>query len=262
MLVCVVVGVFPAQTIGPLLEHRRPRPCLAPATPAYSLAPVAWLHDAAADERRRARGRFGAVPGASRRTSRAATRARPAAADRRASRVRRRAGRVVVALGANAHRAGWAPSGCNRSCAGSCCSRSRRRCGPSTILGFELRCRRARPLDPALAIAWVIGGACAVAAAWQAKFHRLAALILAGGAGLVTCLTFVWFSAPDLALTQLLVEIVTTVLMLLGLRWLPKRLPRTMELELRARGASAARCATSRSPSPPEAALRRSPTRR
>src|SRR5690606_1791786 len=30
-------------------------------------------------------------------------------------------------------------------------------------------------------------------------------------------------SAPDLALTQLLVEVVTTVLLLLGLRWLPKR---------------------------------------
>ncbi len=41
-----------------------------------------------------------------------------------------------------------------------------------------------------------------------------------GGAGLATCITFVWFSAPDLALTQLLVEIVTTVLILLGLRWL------------------------------------------
>ena len=62
-------------------------------------------------------------------------------------------------------------------------------------------------------------------AAWQAKFHRLVALILAGGAGLVVCLTFVWFSAPDLALTQLLVEIVTAVLLLLGLRWLPKRVP-------------------------------------
>ena len=44
-----------------------------------------------------------------------------------------------------------------------------------------------------------------------------------GGAGLVICITFAWLSAPDLALTQLLVEIVTTVLILLGLRWLPKR---------------------------------------
>jgi len=80
-------------------------------------------------------------------------------------------------------------------------------------------------LDPALALAWAVGAACAVAAAWQAKYHRLAALILASGAGLVTCITFVWFSAPDLALTQLLVEIVTAVLLLLGLRWLPKRVP-------------------------------------
>jgi len=39
----------------------------------------------------------------------------------------------------------------------------------------------------------------------------------------LTCVTFVWFSAADLAVTQLLVEIVTTVLLLLGLRWLPKR---------------------------------------
>src|SRR5690606_25895661 len=58
----------------------------------------------------------------------------------------------------------------------------------------------------------------------QAKFHRLAALILVGGVGLVTCLTFAWFSAPDLALTQIAVEVVTTVLILLGLRWLPRRL--------------------------------------
>ncbi|HTM76973.1 MAG TPA: hydrogen gas-evolving membrane-bound hydrogenase subunit E, partial [Devosia sp.] len=77
--------------------------------------------------------------------------------------------------------------------------------------------------DPALAVVWVIGTICAVGAAIQAKYHRLVALMLMGGAGLATCITFVWFSAPDLALTQLLVEVVTTVLILLGLRWLPKR---------------------------------------
>ncbi|MCC6916118.1 hydrogen gas-evolving membrane-bound hydrogenase subunit E, partial [Nitrosomonas sp.] len=77
--------------------------------------------------------------------------------------------------------------------------------------------------DPVFAILWAIGIACSLGAAYQAKYHRLVALILMGGAGLVTCMTFVWFSAPDLAVTQLLVEIVTTVLILLGLRWLPKR---------------------------------------
>ncbi|HEX7250828.1 MAG TPA: monovalent cation/H+ antiporter subunit A, partial [Burkholderiales bacterium] len=79
--------------------------------------------------------------------------------------------------------------------------------------------------DPAFLLMWVAGAACALGAAWQAKFHRLVTLMLAGGAGLVVCLTFVWLSAPDLALTQLLVETVTTVLLLLGLRWLPKRIP-------------------------------------
>nr|WP_293950429.1 monovalent cation/H+ antiporter subunit A [Sneathiella sp.] len=73
------------------------------------------------------------------------------------------------------------------------------------------------------ALMWLVGAACALGAAWQAKYHRLAALVMLGGAGVITCLTFAWFSAPDLAVTQLLVEIVTTVLLLLGLRWLPKR---------------------------------------
>jgi multicomponent K+:H+ antiporter subunit A len=81
------------------------------------------------------------------------------------------------------------------------------------------------PADPAFVLMWIVGATCALGAAWQAKFHRLVALVLAGGAGLVVCLTFVWLSAPDLALTQLLVEVVTTVLLLLGLRWLPKRTP-------------------------------------
>ncbi|MCO6390936.1 monovalent cation/H+ antiporter subunit A [Aliihoeflea aestuarii] len=81
----------------------------------------------------------------------------------------------------------------------------------------------ARGLDPVLGVLWAIGAFCAVAAAYQAKFHRLAAVILMSGTGLILCVSFVWFSAPDLAVTQLLVEIVTTVLILLGLRWLPKR---------------------------------------
>ncbi len=78
-------------------------------------------------------------------------------------------------------------------------------------------------VEPGLVLVWIVGMACAVGAATQAKYHRLAALMLMGGAGLATSVTFVWYSAPDLALTQLLVEVVTTILILLGLRWLPKR---------------------------------------
>ncbi len=77
------------------------------------------------------------------------------------------------------------------------------------------------PLEWAFLLLWIVGAACSFGAAWQARFHRLAALMLMGGAGIVTCVTFVWFSAPDLALTQLMVEVVTMVLILLGLRWLP-----------------------------------------
>ncbi len=78
--------------------------------------------------------------------------------------------------------------------------------------------------DPLFALLWAVGAACAMGAAWQAKYHRFAALVLVGGAGVVTVISFVWLSAPDLAVTQLLVEVVTTVLLLLGLRWMPKRL--------------------------------------
>jgi multicomponent K+:H+ antiporter subunit A len=73
-------------------------------------------------------------------------------------------------------------------------------------------------------ILWLLAIACALGAAWQAKYHRLAALTMVSVCGLMTCITFVWFSAPDLALTQLVVEVVTTVLILLGLRWLPRRI--------------------------------------
>jgi len=91
---------------------------------------------------------------------------------------------------------------------------------------------RARvPATPEFVLLWTVAGACAIGAAAQAKFHRLAALTMLGIVGLAMCITFAWFSAPDLALTQLTVEVVTLVLFLLGLRWMPKRVaqddPRT-----------------------------------
>ena len=88
---------------------------------------------------------------------------------------------------------------------------------------------------PALALVWASGLACALAVALLAKFHRLASLILLGVAGLAVSVTFLWFSAPDLALTQLAVEAVTAILLLLGLRWLPKRNPDDEPPRLRAR---------------------------
>jgi multicomponent K+:H+ antiporter subunit A len=81
------------------------------------------------------------------------------------------------------------------------------------------------PVTPEFVLLWIVAGACAIGAAWQAKFHRLAALTMLGVVGLALCISFAWFSAPDLALTQLAVEVVTLVLFLLGLRWMPKRVP-------------------------------------
>ena len=87
------------------------------------------------------------------------------------------------------------------------------------------------PVTPEFVLLWTVGCLCAIGAATQAKFHRLAALTMLGVVGLALCITFAWFSAPDLALTQLAVEVVTLVLFLLGLRWMPKRVvqddPRT-----------------------------------
>jgi multicomponent K+:H+ antiporter subunit A len=67
---------------------------------------------------------------------------------------------------------------------------------------------------------WSIGVAAAFATV-LAHRRRLIALLLLGAVGLVVCLAFVGLSAPDLALTQLLVEMATTLLMMLALRWLP-----------------------------------------
>jgi multicomponent K+:H+ antiporter subunit A len=112
---------------------------------------------------------------------------------------------------------------------------------PLSTGGWLARGAAIQPIDPLFAALWIVGGACAIGAAWQAKFHRLAALVMVGGAGLVVCLTFAWLSAPDLALTQIAVEVVTMVLFLLGLRWLPRRFelddPRRRSAAARARRA-------------------------
>ncbi len=104
---------------------------------------------------------------------------------------------------------------------------------PVLLHGFPAGQAERLPISWVFVLLWVVGVACALGAAQQAKFHRLVALILLAGAGLVTCLTFVWFSAPDLALTQLAVEVVTTVLILLGLRWLPIRRAPAADQQLR-----------------------------
>ncbi len=71
---------------------------------------------------------------------------------------------------------------------------------------------------------WVVGVAASLAAVVLYR-RRLVALIMVGAVGLVVSLTFVLLSAPDLALTQLLVETVTVILMMLVLHYLPAQSP-------------------------------------
>jgi len=74
-------------------------------------------------------------------------------------------------------------------------------------------------------VVWAIAIVSAVAAV---LFHRqrVVAVILVGVVGLAAALTFAYFSAPDLALTQLSVEVVTTALLLMALALLPRTSPR------------------------------------
>ena len=51
--------------------------------------------------------------------------------------------------------------------------------------------------------------------------NRLLALILMGIIGLIVSVAFAYFSAPDLAMTQISVEVVTIILLLLALNFLP-----------------------------------------
>ncbi len=65
----------------------------------------------------------------------------------------------------------------------------------------------------------------ACAAVLRYRRQRLLALIIIGSVGLMVSLIFALLSAPDLALTQLLVEMVTIALMLLALNYLPAETP-------------------------------------
>ena len=58
-------------------------------------------------------------------------------------------------------------------------------------------------------------------------FHheRIKAVLISGAIGLVVTMAFVCFSAPDLALTQITVDVVTTVLLLMSLSLLPQLTP-------------------------------------
>nr|WP_051202727.1 monovalent cation/H+ antiporter subunit A [Sediminimonas qiaohouensis] len=80
------------------------------------------------------------------------------------------------------------------------------------------------PIRALPAVGWlvlIVSTGCLIA------FHRnrLLALVLLAGVGLSVSMAFVYLSAPDLALTQISVEVVTIILLLLALNFLPKTTP-------------------------------------
>ena len=84
-----------------------------------------------------------------------------------------------------------------------------------------------RTLLPISLPAVVIWALLLAACLWLVLRHhdRFQSVVVAGAVGLVTSLSFVSFSAPDLALTQLTVDVVATVLLLMGLALLPRQTP-------------------------------------
>ena len=96
-----------------------------------------------------------------------------------------------------------------------------RRAGAGNAAGT----RELLPASPLAIVLWLLllaaGGALVLG-----HRDRLRGVVLAGVVGLVTALSFEALSAPDLALTQLSVEVVSTALLLMGLALLPRHSPR------------------------------------
>ncbi|TWI48009.1 multisubunit potassium/proton antiporter, PhaA subunit (TC 2.A.63.1.1)/multisubunit potassium/proton antiporter, PhaB subunit (TC 2.A.63.1.1) [Pseudomonas duriflava] len=81
------------------------------------------------------------------------------------------------------------------------------------------------PLDPLTSLGLLVLMAAAIMVALSHR-HRLQAIIMSSVAGLMVAMLFARFSAPDLSLTQLSVEVVTAVLLVLALFFLPWHTPR------------------------------------
>jgi multicomponent K+:H+ antiporter subunit A len=102
--------------------------------------------------------------------------------------------------------------------------------------GVAAGTRTTLPASAVAVTAWVALLA-ATAAVVVAHRHRYLALIFISVIGLIVALGFIYLSAPDLALTQISVEVVTILLLLLALNLLPKAPPRTGTVSRRLRDA-------------------------
>ncbi|WP_375229800.1 monovalent cation/H+ antiporter subunit A [Roseobacter sp. S98] len=96
--------------------------------------------------------------------------------------------------------------------------------------------REMQPAGPVPIAGWVMLVAATGALVFQHR-NRLLSLILIGIAGLMVSVGFVFFSAPDLAMTQITVEVVTIILLLLALNFLPNHTPVESDVMRRTRDA-------------------------
>ncbi|MBB4024105.1 MULTISPECIES: monovalent cation/H+ antiporter subunit A [Actibacterium] len=104
--------------------------------------------------------------------------------------------------------------------------------GSTTLLGYLAwrgggmppQTREMLPVPPLVLVGWVL---LLVAAGSMALMHRnrFRSLVVMGVIGLTISVGFVYLSAPDLALTQISVETVTIMLLLLALHYMPKASP-------------------------------------
>ena len=96
--------------------------------------------------------------------------------------------------------------------------------GAAPFAHLALSSGDSQPMPPLGWLVWGIGVAATLATVALHR-RRLVALVVMGAVGLAVSLGFVLLSAPDLALTQLLVEMATIALMLLALNYLPEESP-------------------------------------
>jgi multicomponent K+:H+ antiporter subunit A len=218
VVLCLAVGLAPAWTIGPVLHFAIPALLQGP-PPEFSLAlwhgfnlPLAMSAIALAGGialylYRRASGALGAAPVArvdGRRLTESAVEALLAGCRALASALERGGLRLsIVSFLLAALVAGFAGfAGTWPSPAGA-------------VTGVPVLAWAAAPM---------LAGATAVTVLWHRE--RVVAVVAVGVVGLLVSLAFAYFSAPDLALTQLLVEVITVLLFLLAMYFLPARSPR------------------------------------
>ncbi|WP_306044458.1 monovalent cation/H+ antiporter subunit A [Nioella sp. MMSF_3534] len=100
--------------------------------------------------------------------------------------------------------------------------------------GLSAPTRELLPVSPVIFVGWVMLIVATLSVVTM-HHHRFRALVLIGIIGLSISAGFAYLSAPDLALTQISVETVTIMLLLLALHFMPKITPKESSAGLKLR---------------------------